>query len=68
MRLFDIAGPSPWHYFFVCPPSLAQTPRVQALRSWLLDEIARFRALCAAQEAQHTAAYAAARARGKEEN
>ncbi|AIV65081.1 transcriptional regulator GcvA [Burkholderia pseudomallei] len=68
VRLFDIAGPSPWHYFFVCPPSLAQTPRVKALRSWLLDEIARFRALCAAQEAQHTAAYAAARARGKEEN
>lgn len=68
VRLFDIAGPSPWHYFFVCPPSLAQTPRVQALRSWLLDEIARFRALCAAQEAQHAAAYAAARARGKEGN
>ncbi|WP_412013302.1 hypothetical protein [Burkholderia pseudomallei] len=41
---------------------------MQALRSWLLDEIARFRALCAAQEAQHAAAYAAARARGKEEN
>ncbi|KVE38959.1 transcriptional regulator GcvA [Burkholderia sp. BDU5] len=63
VRLFDIAGPSPWHYFFVCPPSLAQTPRVQAFRTWLLEEIARFNAVCATLEAQHAAACAAARVR-----
>ncbi|KVE38122.1 transcriptional regulator GcvA [Burkholderia sp. TSV86] len=69
VRLFDIAEPSPWHYFFVCPPLLAQTPRVQAFRAWLFDEAARFDALWQTLQARHLASYAAvsagAGARGK---
>jgi LysR family transcriptional regulator, glycine cleavage system transcriptional activator len=45
VRPFEIDGQSPWKYFFVCPPTLLHTPRVQALRSWLFEEVERFRAL-----------------------
>ena len=45
VRLFDIDGPSPWTYYFVCPPQLLQTTRVQAFRGWLFDEVERFQAL-----------------------
>jgi LysR family glycine cleavage system transcriptional activator len=45
VRLFNIDGPSPWQYFFICQPHLLQTERVQAFRSWMFDEVARFRLL-----------------------
>ncbi len=45
VRLFNIDGPSPWNYYFVCPPALLATARVQTFRAWLLDEIAHFRQL-----------------------
>jgi len=45
VRLFDVDGPSPWAYYFVCPPRLLETARVQAFRSWLLEEVVRFQAL-----------------------
>ncbi|MBR8007953.1 transcriptional regulator GcvA [Burkholderia vietnamiensis] len=63
VRLFDIAGPSPWHYFFVCPPPLIATPRVQAFRAWLLQEVAEYRRRCDELDARHAAsALPAARA------
>lgn len=62
VRLFDIDGPSPWDYYFVCPPPLLQAERVQAFRSWLLEEMARFKTLCAQMDAQRAADRAAARA------
>ncbi|HEY3599695.1 MAG TPA: transcriptional regulator GcvA [Paraburkholderia sp.] len=43
VRLFDIDGPSLWQYFFVCPPQLRHTARVEAFRDWVFDEAARFR-------------------------
>jgi LysR family transcriptional regulator, glycine cleavage system transcriptional activator len=45
VRLFDIDGPSPWAYYFVCPPRSLQIPRVQAFRNWLFDEVERFQSL-----------------------
>ncbi|MGS0896507.1 transcriptional regulator GcvA [Burkholderia stagnalis] len=60
VRLFDIDGPSPWHYYFVCPPPLLNTPRVQAFRAWLLEEVARFRQLCGELDARHAAGRSAA--------
>lgn len=46
VRLFkDIDGPSPWRYYFICPPQRMQTERVQAFRDWVFDEVARFRRL-----------------------
>ncbi len=45
VRLFDIDGPSPWQYFFICPPQLLHTPRVKAFRDWVFDEVARFKLL-----------------------
>jgi LysR family glycine cleavage system transcriptional activator len=45
VRLFDIETPSPWRYYFVCPPQLLATQRVQAFRTWIFEEVARFRAL-----------------------
>ncbi|PLZ03467.1 XRE family transcriptional regulator [Burkholderia sp. WAC0059] len=45
VRLFDIDGPSPYRYYFICPPQLLQTERVQAFRRWVFDEVARFRRL-----------------------
>ncbi|KAF1030015.1 MAG: Glycine cleavage system transcriptional activator [Burkholderia plantarii] len=60
VRLFDIDGPSPWHCYFVCPPSRLALPRVQAFRSWLLEEIARFEAIWTQLEAKRLAARAGA--------
>ena len=45
VRLFNIDGPSPWNYYFVCPPALLGTQRVQTFRAWLLDEIMQFKQL-----------------------
>jgi len=46
VRLFrEIDGPSPWRYYFVCPPQLMQAARVKAFRNWVFDEVARFRQL-----------------------
>ena len=55
VRLFDIDGPSPWHYFFVCPPPLLNTPRVQAFRTWLLEEVAEYKRLCDELDARRAA-------------
>ncbi|HMF27332.1 MAG TPA: hypothetical protein VKE42_01085, partial [Candidatus Cybelea sp.] len=44
VRLFDIDGPSPWQYFFVCPPQTRHTPRVEAFHDWIFGEAARFKA------------------------
>ncbi len=60
VRLFDIDGPSPWNYFFVCPRSSLDTPRVQAFRTWLLQEVVRFRMLCGELDARRAAGPAAA--------
>jgi LysR family glycine cleavage system transcriptional activator len=43
VRLFDVDGPSPWQYFFVCPPQLRHTPRVEAFHDWIFTEAERFR-------------------------
>ncbi|WDD95472.1 transcriptional regulator GcvA [Burkholderia sp. FERM BP-3421] len=61
VRLFDIDGPSPWHYFLVCPEPMLRTARVQAFRRWLLEEIARFKLECAGLEARRAADAAARR-------
>ncbi|CAB3768039.1 transcriptional regulator GcvA [Paraburkholderia humisilvae] len=44
VRLFDIDGPCPWQYFFVCPPQLRHTPRVEAFHDWIFSEATRFKA------------------------
>ena len=43
VRLFDIDAPSPFAYWFVCPPPLLDSARVQAFRTWLFEEVERFR-------------------------
>jgi len=67
VRLFkDIDGPSPWRYYFICPPQLLATGRVKAFRDWVFDEVARFRQLYDnACEAGPEAAADAMRAAGK---
>ncbi|SAK39297.1 DNA-binding transcriptional activator GcvA [Caballeronia pedi] len=45
VRLFNIDGPSPWRYYFVCPTALLQTKRVQAFREWVFEEAEQFRLL-----------------------
>ncbi|MFV8604874.1 transcriptional regulator GcvA [Ralstonia pseudosolanacearum] len=45
VRLFDIDAPSPWTYWFICPQPLLDSFRVRALREWLHEEVAQFRAL-----------------------
>ncbi|CAG4888052.1 transcriptional regulator GcvA [Paraburkholderia gardini] len=45
VRLFDVDGPSPWQYYFICPQPMLQAPRVAAFREWLFAEVARFRQL-----------------------
>ena len=45
VRLFDVDGPSPWQYYFICPPQMLETARVKAFRGWVFDEVARFRQL-----------------------
>lgn len=62
VRLFDIDGPSPWNYYFVCPPPLVNAPRVQAFRTWLRQEVARFKLLCDELDARRAAGKAAAQA------
>ncbi|WP_175951424.1 transcriptional regulator GcvA [Burkholderia sp. BCC0405] len=55
VRLFDIDEPSPWHYFFVCPPPLLNAPRVQAFRNWLFEEVAEYKRLCDELDARRAA-------------
>ncbi len=43
VRLFETTIPCPWNYYFVCPHSALQTPKMQAFRTWLLPEIAAFK-------------------------
>ena len=45
VRLFDIDGPSPWAYYFVCPPRSMETARVRAFRDWLFEEVEKFQTL-----------------------
>lgn len=45
VRLFDVDGPSPWQYYFICPPQMLQTARVKAFRNWVFEEVARFKLL-----------------------
>ena len=45
VRLFGIDAPSADSYYFVCPPPLLASPRVQAFRSWIFEEVERFRTL-----------------------
>ncbi|QDQ82589.1 transcriptional regulator GcvA [Paraburkholderia megapolitana] len=45
VRLFDIDGPSPWQYYFLCQPQMLQTARVMAFRNWVFEEVRRFRQL-----------------------
>ncbi|WP_116137112.1 transcriptional regulator GcvA [Trinickia diaoshuihuensis] len=44
VRLFAIEAPSAASYWFVCPPPLLASVRVQAFRTWLMEEVASFRA------------------------
>jgi LysR family glycine cleavage system transcriptional activator len=41
VRLFDIAVPSPNHYYLVYPPRLSDSPKLGQFRAWLRAEIAR---------------------------
>ncbi|CAG4891297.1 transcriptional regulator GcvA [Paraburkholderia saeva] len=45
VRLFDVDGPSPWQYYFICPPHMLHVPRVAAFREWVFAEVARFKQL-----------------------
>jgi LysR family transcriptional regulator, glycine cleavage system transcriptional activator len=45
VRLFDVDGPSPWQYYFICTPQSLQTERVRAFRDWVFDEVGRFKLL-----------------------
>ena len=49
VRLFEIDARSRSSYWFVCPAPLLASGRVQAFRTWLMDEMARFRAQFTAQ-------------------
>ena len=49
VRLFEIDARSRSSYWFVCPPALLASARVQAFRAWLLEELERFRAQFIAQ-------------------
>lgn len=44
VRLFEIDARSASSYWFVCPPPLLASERVQAFRAWLMEEMERFRA------------------------
>lgn len=44
VRLFEIDAPSVASYWFVCPPPLWASARVQAFHAWLTEEVANFRA------------------------
>ena len=41
VRLFEIEVPSPFHYYLVYPPRLANSPKLARFRAWLREEIAR---------------------------
>ena len=41
VRPFGIEVPSPWRYYLVYPPALANSPKLAAFRRWLRDEIRR---------------------------
>jgi LysR family transcriptional regulator, glycine cleavage system transcriptional activator len=45
VRLFNIDGPSPWTYYFVCPSAQFRAKRVQDFRTWLMNETAQFELL-----------------------
>ncbi len=45
VRLFDITLQSARDYYFVCPPGSLVKPQVQAFRSWLQEEVAKFDAV-----------------------
>jgi LysR family glycine cleavage system transcriptional activator len=45
VRLFDVDSPSPWQYYFICPPHMMQTERVRAFRDWVFEEVGRFKQL-----------------------
>ncbi|MFJ2992178.1 transcriptional regulator GcvA [Pandoraea sp. NPDC087047] len=42
VRLSDVDTPCEWDYYFVCPPAVLETQRVQAFRAWFLEEVAAF--------------------------
>ncbi|VVD82208.1 Glycine cleavage system transcriptional activator [Pandoraea morbifera] len=42
VRLSDVDTPCEWDYYFVCPPAVLETQRVQAFRTWFLEELAAF--------------------------
>ncbi|CAN7519400.1 transcriptional regulator GcvA [Trinickia sp. LjRoot230] len=44
VHLFDIDATTEASYYFVCPPSLLPSARVQAFRTWIFAEVKRFRA------------------------
>jgi len=45
VRLFDVDGPSPWQYYFICPPQSMQAERVRAFRDWVFEEVGQFKQL-----------------------
>jgi LysR family glycine cleavage system transcriptional activator len=45
VRLFGIDAPSEHSYYFVCPQPLLASARVQAFRTWIFEEVERFRTL-----------------------
>ncbi|WP_433694638.1 transcriptional regulator GcvA [Paraburkholderia phenoliruptrix] len=45
VRLFNVDGPSPWQYYFICPPHMLETARVRAFRDWVFAEVGRFKLL-----------------------
>lgn len=45
VRLLDIDAPTASAHWFVCPPPLLESARVQAFRMWLREEVERFCAL-----------------------
>ncbi len=44
VKLFDVVVRSAHSYYFVCAPQSLHKPQVQAFRTWLLEEIAQFKA------------------------
>ncbi|MBN4664638.1 transcriptional regulator GcvA [Pandoraea nosoerga] len=42
VRLSDVDTPCEWDYYFVCPPGVLETQRLQAFRTWFLEELAAF--------------------------
>ena len=43
VRLFDVEVPSPFRYYLVYPPRLADSPKLALLRAWLRDEISELK-------------------------